>query len=641
MASILIVDDDPLVRESLELELLEAGFEVSTSADGMSALRIAQDVSFDLVLCDIRMPGIQGLEVLAQLKAANPRLRTIVMTGYASPDTPIEALRLRIDDYLMKPFDGELLLHSIGKLLAPGAGADYTKERSLESFLVLMNWITEHAEARTAVGRRVVKLAEAAGCEPARVDRLYLAALLAGAPERFCEQQSWLNPVMDLWEKSNENWDGSGALGLRGEQIPLEARLLAVALERPHQYTDPSLNGDKSPELGTLGVTNLLRLAEKHLDLGRASEAESILERASSLNPREPELQVALGRGKARLNLAQGQSVSAVDELLRMLKIAQDNHLQLTAAELALKLAEIGPFPHREEALKQAVDTFQRWEREQDRERAQGYLSGESLKPAPPARTALEIQLFGGVLVRLGQHVLDDDNWVSRKDRSLFAFLSYQSGKVIHEDKLVEIFWGHSGDKARHSLHNAVSKIRKALQPLLGNDAKRLIQKKRDGYVFGAVVPHRVDVVEFSRLIKQDDMTSLRQADELYRGEFLQGSYESWIDQVRWDFREKLSDCRYRMAEHFTETGKPEVARDLWERVLEHDSCHEGAYLELMRCCHSLGKSADAIKAYHRCVQALKEELDLGPPAEVVQFYLELIEASSSQLSSSTHRRSD
>ena len=643
MARILVVDDDPLVRESLELELLEAGFEADTAADGLSALKSAQDVRYDLVLCDIRMPGIQGLEVLAQLKASQPRLRTVVMTGYASPDTPIEALRLRVDDYLMKPFDGDLLLLTISKLLAPDASSENPRERSLDGFLELLNWLTEHAEVRTEVGRRAADLAQALGCDPPRVDRLCLAGLLAGAPERYCGEQSWLRPVLDLVEKSKENWDGSGPLGLQGEQIPLEARVLAVALDRPKQTLDPFLVSGKSVEVGALGMKNLLRLAEKHLDLGRAPEASQILRRAEALEPREPELLVAFGRVKARVEKEQGDIISAASELLGMLKLARINHLELTSAELTLELAELGPFPQQDDALREAVTTFERWERVQELSRAEAFLRGEIVTPKQEQSALLEIQLFGGVTVRFGDNIMDDESWVSRKDRSLFAFLSYRSGQVIHEDKLIDLFWGRGGEKARHSLHNAVSKIRRALKSLLGEDAKRLIQKKRDGYLFGAVVPHRVDVLEFSRLvemgIREKDIASLREADELYQGEFLQGTYESWADGVRWELREQLSSCRAGMAAYFSNAGKPEVARCLWERVLEHDPCHESAYFELMQCWHRLGKNTEVIKTYHRCVQTLQEELDLGPPPEIIKFYLELIEASGSPASTSVLER--
>ena len=107
---ILVVDDDELVRASLELEAEDAGFRVATAANGPAALELARYNRFDLVVCDIRMPGMDGLEVIEHLKKSQPQAGCIVITGYASPDTPVRALKMRVDDYLLKPFDGPTFL---------------------------------------------------------------------------------------------------------------------------------------------------------------------------------------------------------------------------------------------------------------------------------------------------------------------------------------------------------------------------------------------------------------------------------------------------------------------------------------------------------------------------------------------------
>jgi len=101
---ILIVDDDAALRESLELVLAGEGFEVVAAADGASALARAESSPFDVVLCDVRMPGMDGIELLPQLVRRMPASTVIMMSAYGSDDLAIEAMSRGAYDYLTKPF---------------------------------------------------------------------------------------------------------------------------------------------------------------------------------------------------------------------------------------------------------------------------------------------------------------------------------------------------------------------------------------------------------------------------------------------------------------------------------------------------------------------------------------------------------
>jgi two-component SAPR family response regulator len=110
---ILIVDDDETLRQSLVMLLKSEGHEVTEAADGEKALEQAKRHYFDLVLCDVRMPGIDGIETISRLRASIDDAHFVVMTGYASEDAPIKALRLGVDDYLTKPFDIPIFLEKL------------------------------------------------------------------------------------------------------------------------------------------------------------------------------------------------------------------------------------------------------------------------------------------------------------------------------------------------------------------------------------------------------------------------------------------------------------------------------------------------------------------------------------------------
>lgn len=103
-ARILVIDDEENIRATLEEFLTLTGYQVATAADGNEGLDRLGAGSFDLVLSDLKMPGVDGIAVIEWVKETQPELPVIVMTGFATVDTTIRALRLGADDYLLKPF---------------------------------------------------------------------------------------------------------------------------------------------------------------------------------------------------------------------------------------------------------------------------------------------------------------------------------------------------------------------------------------------------------------------------------------------------------------------------------------------------------------------------------------------------------
>ncbi|MFZ5917059.1 MAG: response regulator [Chloroflexota bacterium] len=101
---ILIVDDEEGMREFLTYMLEGESYQVSTATNGLDALEKLRQEEFALVLADIKMPGIDGLEMLRRIKEIDEQTVVIVMTAYASLDTAIKAIKFDAYDYLVKPF---------------------------------------------------------------------------------------------------------------------------------------------------------------------------------------------------------------------------------------------------------------------------------------------------------------------------------------------------------------------------------------------------------------------------------------------------------------------------------------------------------------------------------------------------------
>jgi DNA-binding NtrC family response regulator len=131
--TILTIDDDESLRRVVEYNLREDGYQVMTAADGRTGLQRFQEAAVDLVLTDVRMPEMDGLEMLTQLKAMQPDLPVIVLTAHGTIDSAVEAMKVGAFDYLTKPFSRDQLKASVHKALELGALA--SENRQLRQFV--------------------------------------------------------------------------------------------------------------------------------------------------------------------------------------------------------------------------------------------------------------------------------------------------------------------------------------------------------------------------------------------------------------------------------------------------------------------------------------------------------------------------
>ena len=117
-ANLLIVDDELIVRDSLSKWFHEEGYNVTVAESAQDALQKMAQQSFDLALVDIKMPGPDGVELQRRMHEINPDLLVIIMTGYASVETAVAALKNGAYDYVSKPFDPEEMAHTVRNALA-------------------------------------------------------------------------------------------------------------------------------------------------------------------------------------------------------------------------------------------------------------------------------------------------------------------------------------------------------------------------------------------------------------------------------------------------------------------------------------------------------------------------------------------
>jgi DNA-binding NtrC family response regulator len=111
--NVLIIDDEERFLKTTKALLEKEGYEVITSSDGWQGVAALKAKSIDVVVLDVKMPGIDGIEVLRRIKAAFPLVEVVMLTGHATMETAIEGLKLGAFDYLSKPCDVAVLKQKI------------------------------------------------------------------------------------------------------------------------------------------------------------------------------------------------------------------------------------------------------------------------------------------------------------------------------------------------------------------------------------------------------------------------------------------------------------------------------------------------------------------------------------------------
>jgi two-component SAPR family response regulator len=205
---ILLLEDDAQLRTALSQVLELEGYGVVTAADGAEAVKKALDFPFELLIFDVKLPGPDGLEVLARFKEANPDLPSIVITGYASEADALRALRLGVGEYLEKPFNTNTLITAV-KRLEKTVFQQRQSTQQVEVVLKLVVWsleflnssqeasILKAAFSRKEAGRTAYRIASSQGYGEAASREVQAAVLLHLArqtPAEELEELSLLIP---------------------------------------------------------------------------------------------------------------------------------------------------------------------------------------------------------------------------------------------------------------------------------------------------------------------------------------------------------------------------------------------------------------------------------------------------------------
>lgn len=113
---ILVIDDEDIVRISCSRSLVPEGYELKMAKNGPEGLKMLEEESFDLVLTDLKMPNMDGIEVLATIKKTWPNTDVVIVTGYQTVETAVKAIKLGAFDYIEKPFTPDSLIATVANV---------------------------------------------------------------------------------------------------------------------------------------------------------------------------------------------------------------------------------------------------------------------------------------------------------------------------------------------------------------------------------------------------------------------------------------------------------------------------------------------------------------------------------------------
>lgn len=676
VAHILVLEDDSTLREILEELLEDEGYRVTSAASSAGALEQVTQEDFDLLLFDIRMEGMDGLEALQRMRQRGHRFPSLAMTGFAGDDDPVRALKLGVGDYLRKPFQPEELLESVANLLSRHRQLRQT-ETSLAHVRQLALWASRVLAPDSGLPRRIDGLAEAMELMPAQAAELVLAGLVwaqkpdsfeaAEAPQRIAPWGRFLNSPTFAQPLEAQ------ILGLAQASLEVEpeARMAEVIIGRHPGIFDPMLVAalDRLGAPSSQDSRRWLGLAQGLLAQGKKESAKEALEKVVGLTQGQPAVQACLSL--ADLSFGQPQTVAAWVrkglELARQLgpmaaaRAAQWGALllrksELPEAEAALReaLGSLSALGLKAEAAivelalgstrPELLELLLRPEHEPQLAAELDFLFPHLCRTAParylrrlllrypwlarhpllPAelqaapeesQPVLRIVSFGGLQIYWGGSPIAEDVWRGPLVKYLFAFLA-RTARPIPENQILEAFWPDGHENSKRRLSGALSSIRRALNLATGLSLDPVV-RSRNFYALHEELQVWYDLREFTEAQAQCDWARMQ---VLYQGPYLEGCYLEWAVTERGRLEDQWVQALLQMAGATLEKH-PEQALEAVQKAVAIDPLQPAVQVMLLKAYLKLGQPERAVREYERLRQLLRHEMGLEPSLELMECY--------------------
>ena len=548
-ARILVIEDDKLLRDSIAKILQSVSYEVETAHDGYIAIEKVKAASWDLIISDIRIPGIDGVESVGEIKKILPSVKTILITAYADDSAPVKALNLGVDAYLMKPFRMQDLLDLVRKKLLEAKreadllrGINHIKERYQKLLAIFVehdivedaiNYIEEH-ESRLIDDeiKAIIHGEELSVRSDKQGWRSWITLLQLGNAYRYAgEKEIARQAYMEIVEKvpadenelHSEARHGLALLALDENNVYLAQNLLDEAVKLVGGKVTKlnmqlfflkgrllRLSGDKK------GAEEAFLAAKKLIsEWGYTREQVGVAVFLAALALERGDESSALSWiGEINANLSGGVPYVLLNEpdiTKKIVVFALEKQLNIDKF-----IADIFTLGEKGKAIINSIS-----KEITDPAMQKVFTNGLQIKN-DSQRHRLKIFSFGDLRVLRKGELIGSKEWKRKKTKSLLLYLLLNTAPSI--DKLLDALWPDaSSEQGKTLLYTTVHTLRK----ILGDEDGAVIVALEGSYQFKKDASNWVDFHEFTNSLdlakkaraandKQKYIFALHDAEQYY-----------------------------------------------------------------------------------------------------------------------------
>jgi len=212
---VLVVDDEKNIRLTFSETMTQMGFDTRTASNGEEALTKMQGAEFDLVLLDLRMPGMDGIEVLRRIRERYPKVRVIMITAHGTVESAVEAMKLGAVDFIQKPCTPDEIRGLVGKVMEREA----IDESKVMDYSMLMELCKRHVTDRRLEEAKAVAQ-KALALDPGRPEAYNLLGAFQECRGEWVEAQKYYRTALEIdpsFKPAQANLERTGSFHRSGQ----------------------------------------------------------------------------------------------------------------------------------------------------------------------------------------------------------------------------------------------------------------------------------------------------------------------------------------------------------------------------------------------------------------------------------------
>ena len=212
---VLVVDDEKNIRLTFSETMTQMGFDTRTASNGEEALTKMQGAEFDLVLLDLRMPGMDGIEVLRRIRERYPKVRVIMITAHGTVESAVEAMKLGAVDFIQKPCTPDEIRGLVGKVMEREA----IDESKVMDYSMLMELCKRHVTDRRLEEAKAIAQ-KALALDPGRPEAYNLLGAFQECRGEWVEAQKYYRTALEIdpsFKPAQANLERTGSFHRSGQ----------------------------------------------------------------------------------------------------------------------------------------------------------------------------------------------------------------------------------------------------------------------------------------------------------------------------------------------------------------------------------------------------------------------------------------